>query len=57
MQHINWDVKVCYIRRKFDHCRDILLQSHVLPAELIISKKFNILKLLKLESEDSIRNI
>ena len=32
------------MRRKFDHCRDILLKSHVLPAELIISK-FSILKL------------
>ena len=30
--------------RKFDHCRDILLKSHVLPAELIISK-FSVLKL------------
>ena len=35
---------MCYMRRKFDHCRDITLQSHVLPAELIISK-FSILKL------------
>ena len=41
---INWGTKVCYIRRKFDHCRDILLKSHVLPAELTISK-FSILKL------------
>ena len=32
------------MRRKFDHCRDIFLKSHVLPAELIISK-FRILKL------------
>ena len=32
------------MRRKFDHCRDILLQSHVLPAEKVISK-FSILKL------------
>ena len=32
------------MRRKFDHCRDILLKLHVLPAELIISK-FCILKL------------
>ena len=32
------------MRRKFDHCRDILLKSHVLAAELIISK-FRILKL------------
>ena len=43
-RQINWGIKVCYMRRKFDHCRDILLQSHVLPAEIIISK-FCILKL------------
>ena len=43
-RQINWGIKVCYMRRKFDHCRDIFLQSHVLPAELIISN-FSILKL------------
>ena len=43
-RQINWGIKLCYMRRKFDHCRDILLKSHVLPAELIISK-FSILKL------------
>ena len=43
-RQINWGIKVCYMRRKFDLCRDILLQSHVLPVELVISK-FSILKL------------
>ena len=43
-RQINWGIKVCYMRRKFDHCHDILLKSHVLIAELIISK-FSILKL------------
>ena len=43
-RQINWRIKVYYMRRKFDHCRDILLKSHVLPTELIISK-FIILKL------------
>ena len=43
-RQINWGIKVCYMRRKFDTCRDILLKSHVLPAELIISK-FSLLKL------------
>ena len=43
-RQINWGIKVWYMRRKFDHCRDILLKLHVLPAELIISK-FSILKL------------
>ena len=32
------------MRRKFDHCRDILLKLHCPPAELFISK-FSILKL------------
>ena len=43
-RQISWGISVCYMRRKFDHCRDILLKPHVLPAELIISK-FSILKL------------
>ena len=42
-RQINWGIKVCYMRRKFDHSRDVL-KSHVLPAELIISK-FSILNL------------
>ena len=42
-RQINWGIKVFYMRRKFDCC-DILLKTHVLPAELIISK-FSILKL------------
>ena len=32
-REISWGLKVCYMRRKFDHCCDILLKSHVLPAE------------------------
>ena len=32
------------MRRKFNHCCDILLESHVIPADLIISN-FSILKL------------
>ena len=31
-RQINWGIKVCYMRRKFDHCRDNLLKLHVLPA-------------------------
>ena len=46
-RQINWGIKVCYMRRKFDHIRDILLKSHVLPAELIISK----LSILKLHTD------
>ena len=26
-RQIIWGIKVCYMRRKFDHCRDILLKS------------------------------
>ena len=43
-RQINWGIKVCYLSRKFDHCRDILLKSHVVLAKIIISK-FSILKL------------
>ena len=43
-RQINWGIEVCYMSRKFDHCSDIFLKSHVLPAELVISK-FSILKL------------
>ena len=43
-RQINWGLKVCYMRRNFNHCSDVFLKSHVLPAELIISK-FRILKL------------
>ena len=46
-REINWGIKVCYMRRKFDHCRDTLLKSHVLPAELNISK----LSILKLHTD------
>ena len=35
---------MCCMCRKFDHFRVVLLQSDVLPAELILSK-FSILKL------------
>ena len=41
---IDWGIKVCYMRRKFDHCRDLLLKSPLLPAAMNISK-FSLLKL------------
>ena len=37
-RQINWGVKVCYMRKKFDHSRDILLKEKLLPAELMITK-------------------
>ena len=37
-RQINWDIKVCFLRKKYDKARDLLLQTKTLPAELIIAK-------------------
>ena len=37
-RQINWGKKVCYMRKKFDRARDLLLRSQLLPAELLIQK-------------------
>ena len=37
-RQINWGIKVCYMRKKFDRARDLLLRSQLLPAELLIQK-------------------
>ena len=37
-RQINWGIKVCYMRKKFDRARDLLLRSHLLSAELLIQK-------------------
>ena len=45
------------MRRKFDHCRDLLFKSPVLPADLIISK-FSLMKLhTDLKQRKKIRNL
>ena len=35
---INWGIKVCFLRKKYDKARDLLIQTKTLPAELIIAK-------------------
>ena len=46
-RQINWGIKVCYLRQKFDHSIDLLIKDHILPAELIISK----VSLMKLQTD------
>ena len=45
-RQINWGIKVCYFRQKFDHSIDLFLKDHILPAELFISK-VSLMKLSK----------
>ena len=33
-RQINWGIKVCYMRKKFDRSTDLLVKSNTLPAEL-----------------------
>ena len=35
-RQINWGIKVCYLRQKFDHSFDLLIKDRILPAELFI---------------------
>ena len=37
-RQINCGIKVCYMRKKFERSRDLLVKSDVLPAELLISQ-------------------
>ena len=37
-RQINWGIKVCILRKKYDKARDLLIQTKTLPAELIIAK-------------------
>ena len=37
-RQINWGMKVCFLRIKYDKARDLLIQTKTLPAELIIAK-------------------
>ena len=37
-RQINWGIKVCFVRKKNDKARDLLIQTKTLPAELIIGK-------------------
>ena len=46
-RQINWEIKVCYFRPKFDHSIDLLIKDRILPAELFISK----VSLMKLQTD------
>ena len=37
-RQISWGIKVCFLRKKYDRARDLLIQTKTLPAELIIAK-------------------
>ena len=37
-RQINWGKKVCFLRKKNDKARDLLIQTKILPSELIIAK-------------------
>ena len=37
-RQINWGIKVCYFRQKFDYSIDLLIKVRILPTELFISK-------------------
>ena len=37
-QQINWRIKVCYLRKKFERSRNLLVKSDILPAEILISQ-------------------
>ena len=37
-RQINWGIKVCFLRQKYDKTRDLLIQTKTLPADLIIAK-------------------
>ena len=49
-KQINWGIKVCHLRKKFDSARDLLLKDKILPAELFI-KKVCLLKFFDLLSQ------
>ena len=36
---INWNIKVCFLRKKNDRARDLLIQTKTLQAELKIAKR------------------
>ena len=37
-RQINWGMKVCYFRQKYDHSFDLLIEDRIPQAELFISK-------------------
>ena len=57
-RQINWGIKVCYMRKKFERSTDLLVKSDILRAELLISqmsvsKLRNDISLLKTHGTES----
>ena len=57
-RQINWGIKVCHLRKKFDSARDLLLKDKILPAELFIKnvchlKFFDLLSQYKESSRET----
>ena len=57
-RQINWVIKVCYMRKKFERSTDLLVKYDILPAELLISqmsvsKLRNDISLLKTHGTES----
>ena len=57
-RQINWGIKVCYMRKKFERSTDLLVKSDIWPAELLISqmsvsKLRNDIPLLKSDGTES----
>ena len=46
-RQINWGIKVCYFRQKFDHSIELLTRDRILSAELFIS----LVSLIKLQTD------
>ena len=51
-RQINWGIKVCYMRKKFERSTDLLVKSDFLPAELLISQ----MSVSKLRNDISLLN-
>ena len=49
-RQINWGIKFCHLRKKFDSARDLLLKDKILPAGLFI-KNVCLLKFFDLLSQ------
>ena len=49
-RQINWGIKVCHLRKKFDSATDLSLQDKILPAEFFI-KNVCLLKFFDLLSQ------
>ena len=59
-KQINWGIKVCFMKTKYDTARDLLLETKILPAELQITRVslnrfFNILQQTRNRSKKHFR--